>query len=412
MILGILRVVLCIGIALLAGKLVAKVKMPAILGWLITGMVLGPHALGLLNDSTLGSLWFTTTNHLCEMTIGLMIGTELVWKELKKSGGQILTMTLTESFGTFLAVTATFALVFSFSDIPFYVAPIMGAISLATAPAPSLSIVSEYKADGPVTRTLIPLAVLDDVVGMVVFFSVIGIVASLFSGAHVPVYVIPIILVAPIIMGAILGFLASFLLRRKMPKWGIIAATCFCIVAAAALGIFCNEVLLPKPVLNLMLMGVSMFTVIANRLEKEQLELLSAAMGPIVGIAMVIMILNLAAPLDYHLIMGAGLFTFLYIVSRMIGKTGGASIGAVMSHAPSTVRKYLGLTLLPHSGVSLLFTGIAVNLVSKFDPGNALVIQSTIAAAAVINEIIAVFLARLGFQKAGELGKGAEKEAT
>lgn len=185
-----------------------------------------------------------------------------------------------------------------------------------------------------------------------------------------------------------------------------IVLTSLCILIAAAIGIYINEALLPRPVLNLMLMGVSFFTVIANRVSEERLEKISKSMEKIVGIAMVVMILNLAAPLDYHLIVGAGLFTFVYIASRMLGKTGGAYVGAVMSHAPGTVRKYLGLTLLPHSGVSLLFTGIAFNLVSKFDPTNAVVIQSTIAAAAVINEILAVFIARYGFKKAGELGKG------
>lgn len=411
MMLDILKVVACIIIALLVGKLVAKVKMPAILGWLITGMALGPYAVGLISESTLNSLWFTTANHICEVTIGLMIGTELVWRTIKKSGKQIITITLTESFGTFIAVTAVFGAIFAFTGIPFYIAPILGAISLATAPAPSLSIVNEYHADGPVTRTLIPLAVLDDVVGMVVFFSVIGVVASMFSSAHVPGFAIPLIMIAPVVIGAVLGYLASFLLRRKMSAPATVATTCLCILVVAAVGIYINEAVLPKPVLNQMLMGVSFFTVIANRISEERLEVLSKSMEKIVGVAMVVMILNLAAPLDFHLIVGAGLFTFVYIVSRMLGKTGGAYVGAVMSHAPDTVRKYLGLTLLPHSGVSLLFTGIAFNLVSKFDTQNAVIIQSTIAAAAVINEIIAVFLARSGFKKAGELGKSGELES-
>lgn len=406
--LDILKVVACVVVALLVGKLMAKVKMPAILGWLITGMALGPYALGLISQGTLDSLWFTTTNHVCEVTIGLMIGSELVWRQLKKSGKQIIIITLAESFGTFIVVTAVFAAVFAFSGIPFYIAPILGAISLATAPAPSLSIINEYHADGPVTRTLIPLAVLDDVVGMVVFFSVMGVVASMFSSAHVPGFAIPLILIAPVFIGAVLGYLLSFLLRRNMGVPATTAITCLCILAVSAVGIYINQALLPKPVLNMMLMGVSFFTVVANCLSEERLELLSKCMEKIVGVAMVIMILNLAAPLDYHLIVGAGLFTFVYIVSRMAGKIGGSFAGAVMSHAPGTVRKYLGLTLLPHSGVSLLFTGIAFNLVSKFDPANAVVIQSTIAAAAVINEIIAVFVARYGFKKAGELGQGAD----
>lgn len=68
---------------------------------------------------------------------------------------------------------------------------------------------------------------------------------------------------------------------------------------------------------------------------------------------------------------------------------------------PASVTKYLGLTLLPHSGVSLVFTGIAVSSLSSSDPSSASLIQGTITAAAVINELIAVILAKVGFTKAG-----------
>ena len=120
---------------------------------------------------------------------------------------------------------------------------------------------------------------------------------------------------------------------------------------------------------------------------------------------MVAVILNLAAPLDYHLIFNAGIYTAIYIIARAIGKYTGAYFGAAVTHSPASVRKYLGFTLLPHSGVSLVFTGIAVSVLSGPAPECAALIQGTIAAAAVINEIIAVFMAKKGFEWAGELHK-------
>ncbi len=47
MVLLILRVLLAVIVAFFLGKLISKVKLPAILGWLIAGMILGPHAVGL-----------------------------------------------------------------------------------------------------------------------------------------------------------------------------------------------------------------------------------------------------------------------------------------------------------------------------------------------------------------------------
>ena len=132
--------------------------------------------------------------------------------------------------------------------------------------------------------------------------------------------------------------------------------------------------------------------------------------NPILGVAMIIVILNLGAPLDYHLILGAGLFTAVYILSRAMGKYFGAFFGAAITKSPKTVRRFLGLTLLPHSGVSLVFTGIAVSVLTGPAPECAKIIQGTIAAAAVINEIIAVIAAKKGFEWAGEFHKGENED--
>lgn len=142
-----------------------------------------------------------------------------------------------------------------------------------------------------------------------------------------------------------------------------------------------------------------------NIISEERLRRLKSDFNPFLAVAMIIVILNLGAPLDYHAIMGAGLFTGIYIVSRALGKYFGAYWGARITRAPRTVRKYLGLTLLPHSGVSLVFTGIAVSILNGADPESSRIVQGTIAAAAVINEVIAVVVAKKGFEWAGEFQK-------
>lgn len=127
--------------------------------------------------------------------------------------------------------------------------------------------------------------------------------------------------------------------------------------------------------------------------------------NPFLGVAMIVVILNLGAPLDYHLILGAGLFTAIYILARAFGKYFGAYFGASITKSPKTVKKFLGLTLLPHSGVSLVFTGIAVSVLTGPAPECAKIIQGTIAAAAVINEVLAVIIAKKGFEWAGEFNR-------
>ena len=399
------RLLLAIAIAFVCGKLVSKLKLPSILGWLIAGMILGPHAVNLLSDSLLNAGWYAVTESILECTVGLMIGTELIWNQIKQSGKQIVVTTITESLGTFIVVSLVFGVIFYFTGIPVYLAFMFGGIALATAPAPSLSIVNEMHTNGPVTKTLIPMAALDDLVGALVFFTVIALVSAHISTAGVPVGVVLFLVFLPVLIGIVTGFVSGLLLRRMHTPRTSLIMLIVTLLATAGVGFFVNS-LLPTPVLNFLLLGMAYSTVVANMIPLSQLDEIMKTMNPVIGIGLIILILNLGAPLDYHLIFGAGLYTAIYIISRAIGKYTGAYFGAAVTHAPDTVKKYLGFTLLPHSGVSLVFTGIAVSVLSGPAPECAEIIQGTIAAAAVINEIIAVFMAKKGFEWAGELPEG------
>lgn len=403
MLIQILRLLIMVILALGIGKLVSKLKLPSILGWLITGMVFGPHAFAVMNQETLDAGWYQIVVHVLECAVGLMIGTELVWNKIKRSGKSIVITTLTQSLGTFLVVSLVFGVVFYLSDIPVYLAFIFGGIALATAPAPALSIVREFNTKGPVTGTLIPMAALDDIVGCIVFFTTIAIVAGNLSSGELPAYMIALVVILPLIIGAVTGFFAGMLLKREQNAFATMATLIGMILVTSAVGFVFKHFVMPSPVLNFMLMGMAFSAAFSNMVTEERLEQIMQGFNPILGIAMIIVILNLGAPLDYHLILGAGMFTAIYIIARAAGKYFGAYFGASVTKSPESVKKYLGLTLLPHSGVSLVFTGIAVSVLAGLAPDCAKIIQGTIAAAAVINEIIAVIAAKKGFEWAGEM---------
>lgn len=409
MILLFLRLLLTIGTAFLVGKLVSKVKLPSILGWLITGMVLGPHALSLMNQQLLDTQWYQTVVHILECGVGLMIGTELVWNKIKRSGKAIVITTLTQSLGTFLLVSLVFGIVFYVSNIPVYLAFIFGGIALATAPAPALSIVREFKTTGPVTKTLIPMAALDDIVGCIVFLTTIAIVAGNLSAGDLPAYMIALVVILPLLIGVVTGLAAGLVLKKERSKSITLMLLIVMIIVASAVGFIFNTLVLPRPVLNFMLIGMAFSATFSNMISEMRLEQIMDGFNPILGVSMIVVILNLGAPLDYHLILGAGLFTAIYILARAAGKYFGAYFGASITKSPETVKKYLGLTLLPHSGVSLVLTGIAVSVLAAPAPECAKIVQGTIVAAAVINEIIAVITAKKGFEWAGEMNSATNR---
>lgn len=399
----IVKWLIAIVIAFFVGKLVSKLRLPSILGWLITGIVLGPYAFSLVTQELIDAPAYGTLIHVLECAVGLMIGTELVWKKIKSYGKTLIVTTLTQSLGTFAVVTLAFSIVFHFAGIPIYLASIFGGIALATAPAPALSIVSEFKTEGPVTKTLIPMAALDDMVGVTVFFTVISIIARHVSGGAMKIWMIPVMIFLPLVIGAAVGVPTGFLLKKLSGKYPQMIILILGIIVTSVIGKLCNTYLMPSPVLNFMLMGMAYSAAFSNMISDEQLRRLMTDFNPILAIAMIIVILNLGAPLDYHAIANAGLYTFIYIAARAFGKYFGAAIGSKATGAEKPVQKYLGLTLLPHSGVSLVFTGIAVSMLSGVSDGCAEILQGTIAAAAVINEIIAVIAAKKGFELAGEI---------
>lgn len=397
MLINIFSLIIFILLALGVGNLASKVKLPAILGWLVTGMVIGPYALGFMSESMINSQWFKIIINIAEVFVGILVGSTLVISELKKSGKQIAIICLFEGMGAFLLVTITFLLA---TGIPISIALIFGAIALATAPTPSLSIVKEYNAKGPVAKTLIPLAALDDVLAILVFFFVIGAVSGTMTGEGINTISILMTIITPFIIGAIPGIIGVRFLEKEASKKETILKVVILALITAGIGIYVNRNIIS---INLLLVGMSLSAIIANKVPKERLESILLDINPIIVLCLVIDIVNLGAPLDYKLIFGAGILTAIYIVARGVGKVGGTYLGGKISKSEENICKYLGFTLLPHSGVSLIFTGIAVSSIEPFTPEYATMIQGTIAAAAVINEFIAVFLAKQAFKIAREI---------
>lgn len=401
---GFLRLFAVFCVALIVGKLVSKLRLPAILGWLIAGVVFGPYLTNIVTLEIMDALWYKITIKIFECFAGVMIGREIIFKKIAKSGKQIIGITFVQSIATFLFVSLVFALVFLCVDLPIYLAFIFGGIALATAPAPALSIVNEYHTDGPVTKTLIPLAAIDDVIGVIVFFTVISVVNVTMGGASVSAAAILGMIFLPFIVGVVTGGLGALIIRKIKNKYLNLALLVFFLALSITTGLFIDYFVYGSFSLNYLLIGMACSATFANFVDEKKMTEVFELYQPILFVSLIVVIINLGMPLDYRLIAGAGVFTAVYILSRAAGKIGGAFLGGKITKAEKSVTKYLGFTLLPHSGVSLVFTGIAASTLAGFAPELVSVIQGTIVAAAIINELIAVIVAKFAFKWAGEIG--------
>lgn len=389
--------------AIVCGKLISKIKLPAILGWLITGIVFGPYLVEIVTLDITNSLWYKIFIKFFECFAGVMIGREIIFKKIASSGKQIIGITFVQSVGTFIFVSVVFGVVFFVTGIPIYLAFIFGGIALATAPAPALSIVNEYHTSGPVTKTLIPLAAIDDIIGVIVFFTVISIVSGMNGNSSTSLFAIAGMVLFPFVIGIFAGVCVSYLMKRSGNTIQRLILLIAFLCISALCGLLIDKYVFHSFRLNYLLIGMSFSATIANLIPEQELTEMLKLYDPVLNLSLVIVIVNLGMPLDYRLIAGAGVFTAIYISSRAIGKIGGAYLGGKMTKADATVTKYLGFTLLPHSGVSLVFTGIAVSTLTAVDASLASIVSGTIVAAAIINEILAVIVAKFAFKWAGEI---------
>jgi len=170
--------VLAIGaivVAGLAGGLAAeKVKLPRISGYIVVGILLGHAALNMIPPEAVESL--DPVTEIALGVIAFLIGGSLKVESLRGLGTSVTWITLLQSLGAWFLVTLVLALVVpliipgeTFWQTYFPMALIIGAISCATAPAATMAVISEYRAKGPMTTTLLAVVALDDAVAVAAF---------------------------------------------------------------------------------------------------------------------------------------------------------------------------------------------------------------------------------------------------
>jgi NhaP-type Na+/H+ or K+/H+ antiporter len=69
------------------GSLANKLRLPSITGFLLAGVLAGPHVLGLLNEESVKRLW--PIDQICLSVISLAAGAELLWENLERTQKQV-----------------------------------------------------------------------------------------------------------------------------------------------------------------------------------------------------------------------------------------------------------------------------------------------------------------------------------
>ena len=187
---------ICLSLALIAGLLMSRaakaVRLPAVTAYLLTGLLLGPFFLGRLGlsrfgfgfDSLAAVEGYGIITQVALGFIAFVIGNEFRLSALKHMGRRAVTVGIAQAvITTALVDIALVALHFARPDaISLASAITLGSIAAATAPAATLMVVKQYKADGPLTKLLLMVVAIDDAVGLVLFSASYGVANALEQG--------------------------------------------------------------------------------------------------------------------------------------------------------------------------------------------------------------------------------------
>ena len=145
------------------GKVSNRLKLPSVVGYLLAGLILGPSFLNIFNLELLNNIGIF--NDLALGVVAFIIGSEMRLSTLRKMGGGIIAIILSESFAAFLLVALGVYLL----THKLYIALIFGAMAPASAPAGTAVVLQEYKAKGPLTNALYAVVGLDDGLAIMIY---------------------------------------------------------------------------------------------------------------------------------------------------------------------------------------------------------------------------------------------------
>lgn len=408
-----MNILLSVSVALLAGLLMTRVfkpfKLPSVTAYLLAGVLIGPYCIGALHIEGIGfnSLEEVEVLSLVSQValgfIAFSIGNEFRLEEVKKIGKQAFVI------GVFQALTATvfvdlalFAVHLAMPDkltLPQVIT--LGAIATATAPAATLMVVRQYKADGPLTRLLLPIVALDDAVGLIVFAVSFGISKTLVSGTVdlVSIIVNPLLeIVCSLALGALMGWILTQLEKMFNSNTNRLNMTIAFVFMTVALSALEFEVGLVKVGFSSLLVCMMLGTVFCNicPLSEDIMGASDKWTSPLLALFFVISgaELELSVFTDVAIV-GIGV---VYIIFRCLGKYTGTLVSAKATHCEPNICKYLGITLFPQAGVALGMCTTAMELGAQ---GN--LIRNITLFAVLIYELVGPLMTKMALTAAGDI---------
>lgn len=412
--LGEASILLSVGIALSAGlllsRIVKKFGMPAVTGYLIAGILIGPFCLGRIGLEGIG---FTSLENaeqygvLSDLALGFIafaIGNEFRVKDLKETGKAAVIIGIFQALTATLLVDGALIALHYITDgmISLPVAITLGAIATATAPAATLMVVKQYKAKGKLTSLLLPIVALDDAVGLVVFAASFGIARAMQSGTAsvASIVVEPVLeIVCSLALGFLLGLVLSYIERLFSSGSKRLCLAVTMVTLTVALSMLKFNISGVSVGFSSLLVCMMMGTVFCNICDFSA-DIMDRADKWTMPLYIMFFVLS-GAELDLGILKSGSivLIGVIYIIARSLGKYLGAFASAKAMKLDKKVTDNLGITLLPQAGVAL---GMCMTAAAKLGTDGE-TIRNIVLFGVLIYELVGPTLTKGALMRAGDI---------
>ena len=403
---------ICLAVALVGGLMLSRLtkllNLPAVTAYLVAGLLLGPFLLGALKVPGMGfnSLEQVEGLHVITNTalgfIAFTIGNEFRLYQLRATGAKAITIGILQAVIATVVVDAVLiGLHFCFPNvISIPCAITLGAIASATAPAATLMVVRQYKADGPLTRLLMLVVAIDDAVGLVLFSVSFGIATALSQGqvSVLAVVVEPLVeIVLSLGLGSLMGWLLNWVeqfFHSRSKRMTISVAFVLLTVGLSSLKFQIGPLHCGFSLLLVCMMTGTIFCNICSTSE----ELMNRVEGWTMPLNILFFVIS-GAELDLAVVIHPTTIAIgvIYILARSAGKYFGSGMSCRLTKQSKPICDNLGITLLPQAGVAL---GMALTAARLPDGAMA---RNVVLFAVLVYELVGPAMTKRALTAAGEI---------
>lgn len=414
------KLLVSLAFALLGGLMMSRLtklfKLPAVTAYLLAGLALGPYCIGALGFSGIGFSSLEEVEGLNIITqtalgfIAFSMGNEFRLDHLKNMGSKAIAIGIAQAvFTTILVDVALIALHFiapSVISVPSAIT--LGAIASATAPAATLMVVRQYKADGPLTRLLMLVVAIDDAVGLLLFSVSFGIATALETGSAsiTSVLVEPIVeVVLSLALGCVTGILLHAVERFFHSRSKRMTISVAFVLLTVGISMLEFEISGIKCCFSLLLSCMMTGTVFCNLCDTSE-ELMDRVDGWTVPLNILFFVIS-GAELDLKILTNPVtlIVGVVYLIARSLGKYLGAYGSCKATKCSPSITTHLGITLFPQAGVAL---GMALTAAALSDGA---IVRNVVLFCVLVYELVGPSLTKRSLMLAGEINPEGKTNA-